>query len=147
LNPINHFPKHLAPKLCGQAYHSLAVPTERQIQASRTSGARSDGPVTLQGKLNSSKNSTRQGLLAQTIVLDTESKDRFEQLLASYTSEFQPRTPAETTLVESMAMAHWRQLRVCHLQRAMLDVEIARNLSTGPVPPRRRRLPQPEQHL
>jgi len=113
------------------------MPTEKQIQASRANGARSHGPVTAQGKLNSSRNSTRHGLLAQTIVLDCESKDRFEQLLASYTEEFQPGSPAETTLIENMAMARWRQIRVCHLQRALLDVEIARQpLFTGQVPTR-----------
>src|SRR6516164_8272591 len=118
-------------------YPSLAMPTEKQIQASRANGARSHGPVTAQGKLNSSRNSTRHGLLAQTIVLDCESKDRFEQLLASYTEEFQPGSPAETTLIENMAMARWRQIRVCHLQRALLDVEIARQpLFTGQVPTR-----------
>jgi len=41
-------------------------------------------------------------------VLDPESKTRFEELLAGYTNEFQPRTPAENTLVETMAIARWR---------------------------------------
>jgi hypothetical protein len=61
-------------------------------------------------------------------VLDSESKTRFEELLAGYTSEFQRRTPAENTLVETMAIARWRQLRVCHIQRGTIDVEI------GPQP-------------
>ena len=72
--------------------------SERRIQASRANGALSRGPVTSQGKLNSSRSSTRHGILAQTIVLDSESKTRFEELLASYITEFQPRTPAETEI-------------------------------------------------
>jgi hypothetical protein len=100
--------------------------SERRIQASRANGARSRGPVTAQGKLNSSRNSTRHGILAQTIVLESESRSRFEDLLIAYTIEFQPRTPAETNLVESMAIARWRQLRVLHIQRAGFDLEMAR---------------------
>ena len=100
--------------------------SERRIQASRANGARSHGPITAPGKLNSSRNSTRHGILATTIVLDSESKSRFEDLLVAYTIEFQPRTPAETNLVESMAIARWRQLRVLHIQRAGFDLEMAR---------------------
>jgi hypothetical protein len=111
--------------------------SERRIQASRANGALSRGPVTVQGKINSSRNSTRHGILAQTIVLDSESKARFEQLLSSYTAEFQPRTPAEATLVERMAMATWRQLRVCHIQRADFDLEMARQETPEDSPPSR----------
>jgi hypothetical protein len=109
--------------------------SERRIQASCANGALSRGPITVQGKLNSSRNSTRHGVLAQTIVLDSESKTRFEELLVSYTAEFQPRTPAETGLVETMAVARWRHMRGCHIQRAGFDLEMARQESPEDSPP------------
>jgi len=109
--------------------------TELQIQASRATGARSCGPVTAQGKLNSSKNNTRHGLLARTIVMDSESLEGFEQLLDSYREEFDPQTATETSLVETMAIARWRYLRVCHMQRATLDIEMARQESSASAPP------------
>jgi hypothetical protein len=43
--------------------------TPKQIAASRANGARSKGPVTDQGKRNSSRNSTRHDLFAETIRL------------------------------------------------------------------------------
>jgi hypothetical protein len=105
--------------------------TEPQIQASRANGAHSRGPVTAQGKFNSSKNRTRHGLLARTIVMDSESLEGFEQLLNSYREEFD----LETSLVETMAIARGRYLRVCHMQRATLDIEMARQESSASAPP------------
>ena len=55
--------------------------TPKQIAASRANGARSKGPVTAQGKRNSSRNSIRHGLFADTIVLEEEKKDEFFELL------------------------------------------------------------------
>ena len=59
------------------------MPTEKQIQASRANGARSKGPVTPAGKQNSSRSSTRHGLLCRSVVLAEESPDRFAELLAA----------------------------------------------------------------
>ncbi len=100
--------------------------SEKQIQASRTNGARSRGPVTEQGKRNSARNGIRHGLLAQTVVLKEESADAFQKLLAAFMDEHQPRTATRVSLVETMAVARWRQHRVWHAQRTALELEIAR---------------------
>jgi len=81
------------------------MPTDKQIQASRTNGALSRGPATEQGKRNSASNSTRHGLLAQTVVLDEEDADRFQELLASFMDEYKPSTASQVSLVETMAVA------------------------------------------
>jgi hypothetical protein len=60
------------------------------------------------------------------VLLEGESKERFEELLSSLTEEWQPRTVTETALVETMAVARWRYHRVLFLQKMELDVEIAR---------------------
>ena len=99
--------------------------TEKQRQASRANGARSRGPSTPQGKLNSSRNSFRHGLLAGTVVLEVESKGRFLELAKELFAEYQPATPTETMLVETMAAARWRLLRTWGLQKAALDHDIA----------------------
>jgi hypothetical protein len=85
--------------------------SDKQIQASKINGACSSGPITDQGKRNSARNSTRHGLLAQTVVVEVESMDRFHKLLQAYMDEFQPRTESQVTLVETMAVTRWRQLR------------------------------------
>ena len=107
--------------------------TEKQRQASRQNGARSRGPSTTQGKHNSSRNSYRHGLLASTIVLDVESSDRFRELLNELVDEYQPSTPTEDMLVETMAAARWRLLRIWGIQKAALDHDIAAGTADSPL--------------
>ena len=108
--------------------------SQKQIQASRTNGARSHGPVTPQGKFNSAYNATTHSLLSSTIVLEDEAEDRFQALLAGFIEEFQPATQAQMVLVETMAAARWRQLRIWGAQKTALDRDIAlQDPSTGPT--------------
>ncbi|HEY4364663.1 MAG TPA: hypothetical protein VGN17_27105 [Bryobacteraceae bacterium] len=106
----------------------------KQVEASRTNGARSQGPVTPQGKFNSAHNATTHALLSSTIVLEDEDEDRFQALLAGLIEEFQPATQAQMVLVETMAAARWRQLRVWGAQKTALDRDIAlQDPATGPA--------------
>jgi len=100
--------------------------TEKQIQASRANGAKSRGPVGFQGKRTSSRNSLRHGMLARTVVLEGESKDRFNELCKSLTDELEPRTAIENLLVQKMAVAHWRQMRFWNIEKAAMDHEVGK---------------------
>ena len=104
--------------------------TERQIQASRVNGAKSRGPVTPEGKRNSSANALKHGLLAETIVLKSELEHRFLDVIAGIDQELQPETPIEHTLVEKMAVARWRQLRLWGMEKAAMEYQI-RQLAGG----------------
>jgi hypothetical protein len=104
--------------------------TESQIEASRANGARSRGPVTPEGKRNSSRNSIKHGLLASTIVLKGEIEDRFLEVLNDLIVELQPETAVECSLVEMMAAARWRQLRLWGMEKAGMDYQI-RNQAVG----------------
>ncbi len=104
--------------------NQIEMRTERQIQASRANGARSRGPVTAEGKLNSSRNSVKHGLLAETVVLETERSDRFLEILAEVEDELQPETSIEHTLVQKMAVARWRQLRLWGMEKSAMDQQI-----------------------
>ncbi len=79
--------------------------TQKQILANRANALRSTGPITPEGKKIASQNSTRHGMLAQTVVLEGESKDRFEEVLNGYIALIKPRSDAETALVETMTIA------------------------------------------
>src|SRR5215469_7289528 len=103
--------------------------SQRKIDSARANGARSKGPTTEAGKQASSQNGVRHGILTQTVVLEGESKDRFEELHAALIAEFQPRTTTEAALVETMAIARWRLLRVLAIQKAGLDLEMAKQES------------------
>ena len=98
----------------------------RSIAASRANGAKSKGPATEAGSQISSKNSLKHGLLAATLVLDSESDARFCQFLDSLLAEHRPITATENALVESMAAARWRQMRTWSLQKTGFDLEIER---------------------
>ena len=98
--------------------------TERQKQTARANGAKSHGPITSEGKLASSRNATTHGMLSGTVVLTGESEDRFKALLADLHAELQPQTTVETTLVENMAVARWRQMRIWGMEKASMEHEM-----------------------
>lgn len=107
----------------------------RRIQSSKANGALARGARTEEGKQRSSLNALRHGMLAQTVVLEGESIERFTALLESLEEEHQPATPTENDYVEIMAMARWMQMRVLGFAKAQFDLEMARqDPSTGQRP-------------
>ena len=135
-----------------------------QIEASRANGAKSRGPVTLAGKLaslansarstgpvtpagqaRSSQNAIRHGILAESIVLDSESAQGFSEVLSALQEELQPVSGIESRFVETMALAEWRRLQVLVSGKS----DHHRNPQTGSRRPRqlkpRRRRPSRRQ--
>ena len=108
--------------------------TTKQTAASRANGAKSKGPVTPEGKLVSSRNSTRHGLFAETIVLEAEDTGRFIELVESLFQEHNPRTPTERLLVENIAAARWRQWRIWGMQKVAFDYEVGLPSTTSDPP-------------
>jgi hypothetical protein len=109
-----------------QLVASRRVVSEKRAAASRANGAKSRGPVTAQGRANSSRNRLRHGLRAQTASVDRESADRLTALLASYEREFQPRSDMERKLVETMALAAWRRTCLWKLETVEISREVRR---------------------
>jgi hypothetical protein len=109
--------------------------TESQREASRKNGAKSQGPKTSEGKAISSLNAIRRGLLSKTLLIEDESSAHFAALLQQLFDEFQPLPGNETTLVESMAIARWRQLRLLGMESAAISHEIRnhRGMSKEPL--------------
>jgi hypothetical protein len=93
------------------------TPSAKRAATSRANGKNSHGPVTPEGKLRSSRNSTRHGLLARAIVLEGESRNRFNDLVRQLDEALKPQTQIEHLLVGKMAASHWRQVRVWNLER------------------------------
>jgi hypothetical protein len=62
-----------------------------RIESSRAHGAKSRGPVTPTGRLKSSANNLRHGLLAGIVVIEEEKPETFTTLLAALTSEVKPK--------------------------------------------------------
>ena len=85
--------------------------SEKRLAANRRNALKSTGPKSAQGKLNTSRNGFKHGLLAKTILLDGESRSRFQEILDSLVDEFQPTTGGEYSFVEKAAVYQWRLLR------------------------------------
>jgi hypothetical protein len=83
--------------------------TDKQREASRLNGTKSNGPVTAEGKRRSSLNARRHQLAAEDLVLDAEEMEDFDHMLNAYLAELQPRTEIEADLVEEMAATKWRE--------------------------------------
>jgi len=111
------------------------MPSESKSRAARVNGARSRSPKTPEGKCNSSHNGVRHGLLARRLLLDRESAARFYELVNEVRREFDPRTPAETAAVETMAWCRWRQLRLWTLESAAINFEIMKQPTPAPGEP------------
>jgi hypothetical protein len=103
--------------------------SDKQRQASRANGVKSRGPVTAEGKRTSSHNATRHGVLCNALTLKIEHKPSFLELIGDLTAEFQPQTPFEESLIESMAAARWRLFRIWTVESATLDHELDRQNS------------------
>jgi len=95
--------------------------TKAQIEASRVNGAKSQGPVTPEGKQHSCLNAVKHGLSARTVVLCTENHGLFEQLEQDYLETFQPCSIPELHLVQRMVAADWRLHRAQVVATAIND--------------------------
>ena len=98
----------------------IAIRTEEQKRTARENGAKSQGPITPEGKKRSSKNALRHGLFAKAIVLDDERKENFTILTRQYRQHFNPTNALEEGLIEEMAGSFWRMRRLWAIEtRAM----------------------------
>ena len=104
--------------------------SQKRINASQTNGKKSKGPITAEGKRICARNAESHGLLAQSIVMEGEDQDRFHDMLARIVSEHLPQTDSELELVETMAVAKWRQKRIWAMESARVSEEI-RNQSAN----------------
>jgi len=92
--------------------------TPAQIQASRTNGAKSKGPLSPATRAVSARNATTHGLTANTILLEGESRERFQLLFDETVAALQPQSALEFTAVEEMVVALWKQRRSWALEAA-----------------------------
>jgi len=100
--------------------------SDRQIKSNRQNATQSTGPKTPEGKAISSQNRRTHGLLSKAITIEGENPARFNEVLASLVADLQPQTPVECMLVENLAVARWRTMRIWVLENAAVSHEIRR---------------------
>ena len=80
----------------------------RKLEANRQNARKSTGPRTEEGKAAVSLNSVTHGLRARRAVMLLEDRADFQQLCKDLFEEFQPMTPTEAHLVETIAVNQWK---------------------------------------
>jgi hypothetical protein len=95
-----------------------------KAETARINGARSNGPVTAEGKAASAQNSLKHGLTSSRVVLPHESQDDYDKLAVSFTNRFKPADELETELVQEMAAARWRLRRIETMESALFKKAI-----------------------
>jgi hypothetical protein len=94
--------------------------TENQINANRENAKHSTGPVTPEGRANSSHNAVKTGLTGQTVLLKTDDVAVYNQHLERFQTRFSPVTDEEKDLVQDLADTEWRLLRIISLESKIL---------------------------
>jgi hypothetical protein len=96
--------------------------------ASRTNGAKSRGPKTLEGKARSARNALKHGMRAQQcIVLPGERASAFEAFEAALLQELAPEGALQAVLAQRVVAASWRLARAERLEAELF----ARNMLDG----------------
>ena len=112
----------------------MGMRSSKQIEASRANGAKSHGSAAEKSNLAAERNSVRCRLLAGTVVLPGESTDRFLELFQSMVKQWKPANETEAAQITTMAIAHWRMLRLVGLQKSAVESGMANQ--EGPAPNR-----------
>ncbi|HYI94530.1 MAG TPA: hypothetical protein VEX68_13365 [Bryobacteraceae bacterium] len=95
-----------------------------QAATARSNGAKSNGPITPEGKAISAQNATKHGLTSSRVVLPHESQEAYDKLEASFTNRFKPADDLELELVQEMAAARWRLRRIQSMENALFKKAI-----------------------
>ncbi len=95
--------------------------TDKQIEANRRNALLSTGPRSLAGKKKSSLNALRHGLTSEHIVLPGDDAEEFRQMRGALFASLRPEGVLENQLVERIATATWRLLRIPVFEAALFD--------------------------
>jgi hypothetical protein len=92
-----------------------------RAESSRINGAKSRGPKTAAGLLRSSQNAIRHGFLADSVVLQGEDREVFQQTLDYHIEKFQPKDGVEQDLIDEMVAAGWRMRRLWWIETELFN--------------------------
>ena len=117
-----------------------------QAEASRLNGARSLGPITVNGKASSAANGIVHGLASTSVLLPSETREQYEANLAAWSATLKPASPGEAEIVGRVSDISFRQRRLQRLEdrhlaaslelkvqetKAWRQLKAARNALTG----------------
>ena len=100
--------------------------TKKQAEANKANSKKSTGAKTEQGKQIVALNSVKHGLFSTRLIMPFESADEYGQLLDGLIDSLNPDGSVEQLLVEKVAVAMWRQLRLTRAESA--GIEMSRSI-------------------
>jgi hypothetical protein len=101
--------------------------TDKQNQASKINGAKSNGPTTEEGKAKSARNSHRHNLTgANLVLLSNEDPVDFRAHAKSYLDRFAPIDLVEHNLVKQLIAASWRLARISSWECSLFEIQMDR---------------------
>jgi hypothetical protein len=96
--------------------------TPSQLAANRRNSQSSTGPRTDAGKATSSRNSTRTGLYARSLLIDGEDPDELAALQQDYFETCDPQGALECGLVSELIRSEWLLRRMSAVESQMWDL-------------------------
>src|ERR1035441_7487781 len=97
--------------------------SEKQVSANRQNAAKSTGPKTINGKMQSRRNAMRHGLTAATVVPAIEDMEEFERFAAAIRADYQPVSTIEHELVARLASLLWRLRRATLIETKLFQLQ------------------------
>jgi hypothetical protein len=97
--------------------------SDKQVAANRLNAAKSTGPITQNGKLQSRRNAMRHGLTAGTVVPAIEDAEEFERFEATIRADYQPISTIELELVARLTSLLWRLRRSTLIETNLFELQ------------------------
>jgi hypothetical protein len=97
--------------------------SEKQVSANQRNAAKSTGPITQNGKLQSRRNAMCHGLTAATVVPAIEDRQEFEDFAAGIRADYQPVSTIEHELVARLASLLWRLRRATLIETNLFQLQ------------------------
>jgi len=98
--------------------------TIQQIEANRLNAQKSTGPSSVEGKAVSRFNATKTGIDAKSQIIRSEDPADLETLAAEYQERWQPATPEERLLVDTLIHDEWLLRRFRRIDAEILECEM-----------------------
>lgn len=99
------------------------ITSDKQIKANQANSKKSTGAKTISGKLAVSGNAVKHGLFAQRLILNDENLGEYAQLIDGLIDALNPVGTLEQLLVEKIAVATWKQLRLTRAESAGIELD------------------------
>jgi hypothetical protein len=97
--------------------------SEKQVSANRQTAAKSTGPITQTGKLQSRRNAMRHGLTAATVVAAIEGTEEFEQFAAAVRADYRPTSTVDEELIARLTSLLWRLRRSTLIETNLFQLQ------------------------